>query len=417
MVGMSALRLTNIPTEINARVSVPLSKSICNRSLILSKILEDDVSRVPLSSANDSQLLFNILSEFPNQPEIDVKDAGTVSRFMTALCAAQKSQTFVLKGTERMYQRPIRHLVNALIQLGADVKYLGQEGCFPLEVKGAELEGTTIDLSGAPSSQFASALLLISPLINGELKLQLGAKQVSRPYLDMTLDLLSKTGTEITQNAQEICISRSRTSSNVDFKIYHESDWSAAIYPLLINTLNQTNNIAVNNLNLRSKQGDSHLDDFLECIGYELTKVHEGIGLKGEFKRPNSIDLDLINTPDLTQPFACYCASRKIPFRLTGLDTLQKKETKRIDALANEFQKLGIESMATSSSLEIAEYPKEFNKNAVFNSYDDHRMAMSLFFLLVAEPTSWLNDYQCVEKSFPNYWNVLNEMGFRFDFR
>lgn len=417
MVGMSTLTLTHIPSQIDALVKVPLSKSICNRSLILSKVLGSDIANVPLSSANDSQLLFRILSEFPKQQVIDVEDAGTVSRFMTALCAAQSGQTFILRGTERMHERPIKHLVDALIQLGADITYLEQEGCLPLRIEGQKLKGCNVDLSGASSSQFASALLLISPLIEGELLLDLGNKQVSKPYLEMTLDILSKQGATIQTDDHKIQISKDKTLRAIDFGNEQESDWSAAIYPLLINTLNPNYTTTVYNLKLRSKQGDSRITGFTKQLGFDLQETAEGVRLNGVLRSPNSLELDMTNTPDLAQPFACYCASQKIPFLLTGLDTLQKKETKRIDALVSEFGKLGIETAFTSSSLKVSGYPATFHQKAVFKSYDDHRMAMSLFFFMTAEPSCVLKGYESVKKSFPDYWNMLSEMGFRFDIR
>ena len=308
------------------------------------------------STAHDSQVLLSILQNFPKSDTINAEDAGTVARFMTSLCATVPHQIFTLHGTKRMHERPIGALVEALRQLEVEIEYLENEDFLPIKIYGKKINKMKTSIRLNESSQFLSSLLLLTPLLPLPFRIETIGNLVSTPYVEMTINLLSRYGYSIVKDENSFRIKlNSSTPLKSQFEI--EGDWSAAFYFLFINDLTENSSFKIDNLQLNSIQGDRYVDKALTCLGLQLTNDEKGVGLERIHVENPYVQLDFSKTPDLAQPFICYCVARRIIGKFTGLQTLRNKETDRINALQTELKKLGVELSASSSEIYIRRLP------------------------------------------------------------
>lgn len=386
------------------------SKSETNRLLILQG-LYPHIGIFGASESDDSKVLRQALSG--DGPLIDVHHAGTAMRFLTSYLAIQAGKDFVLTGSERMQQRPIGVLVNALTSLGADITYVNNEGFPPLKIKGKNLDKNEVNVKADVSSQYISSLMLIAPALAQGLKINLIGTVTSVPYINMTLSLLKEVGVQATFSGQTIEIKHLPIDHSIAKKeVTVESDWSSASYFYSLVALAQDTSIQLKTYLKNSRQGDSALATIFEQLGVITTfdSASKSISLaKNQNDVPDAISLDLANTPDLAQTIAVCCFGLGIACDLTGLHTLKIKETDRLVALQNELVKLGATCEITSNSLHLAK-AQRINSEVVIETYQDHRMAMAFAPLALKVPIV-INEPEVVSKSFPSYWEDLHSLG------
>jgi 3-phosphoshikimate 1-carboxyvinyltransferase len=389
---------------------LPASKSISNRVLLLNALSKSPYPIENLSDSDDTQVMrqaFESESSF-----IDIGAAGTSMRFLTAYLA-QLPGEYTITGTERMKNRPIRILVDALRSLGAEITYLEKEGYPPLKIKGKSLKGGTIRLDGSVSSQYISALLMIAPNLEQGLNLYLENKIISRPYLEMTIRLMEYFGIVFRREDAIIRI-EPQTYKAKPFKV--ESDWSAASYWYEIMALSNGNaSVELLGLEENSMQGDSVVSKLFERLGVATEFTSPGtISLRAKPDRDSVFHHDFINEPDLAQTVAVTCCMRDIPFHFEGLQSLRIKETDRITALQQEMRKLGyvINSPSDSEIAWIGEKCPE-ESDPIISTYEDHRMAMAFAPVCLKRNTIKIREPQVVGKSYPGFWNDLKQAEFK----
>ncbi len=333
-------------------------------------------------------------------------------RFLTAFLAKIVGD-WEVTGSERMQQRPIKILVDALNSLGAQISYLKNEGYPPLKIYGSNLTGKTLTLDGSISSQYITALLLIAPTITKGLTLELTGDITSQSYIDLTLKLMSKFGIQYQWEGNKITVPE-QNYFPVDFTV--EADWSGASYWYEILSLCDSGQVLLENLQLESLQGDSHIAKWFEQFGVNSTQKKEGVLLiKTSAKVPDFLKLDFIENPDVAQTMACLCVGKQIPFHFSGLKTLKIKETDRIAALQNELAKFGAK-LAEPAEGELAWDGKiniEFcEENPLVKTYHDHRMALAFVPMALTGIKLQIEDPMVVTKSYPNFYKDLQTVGF-----
>ncbi len=405
-------------TSIDGKISITGSKSESNRLLVLQQffphILIDN-----LSNSDDTKSLQDALNLFSSSGDesisIDVGHAGTTMRFLTAYLAIQNGKTTRLTGSKRMQERPIKILVNALVELGADIKYLKENGYPPLLIKGRELTCNKINIKGNVSSQYISALLLIAPSLPKGLELVLEGEITSIPYIEMTLALLDEIGVNTVFTNNKILV---KPIQNSKLKIQNfsiEPDWSSASYYYSLVALQANSKIELSGFKKNSLQGDSILPEIYKKLGVKTTFTNSGILLESSNSTLNSklFTLNLINSPDLAQTIAVTCLGLGKNCHLTGLHTLKIKETDRLQALKNELEKFGAIITITDDSL-LLKASKKLTKNIRIKTYQDHRMALAFAPLLVKVPID-IENPNVVSKSYPNFWEDLNSLFIKND--
>ncbi len=390
---------------MKGKVSLPASKSLSNRALIIQALCKEAFSISNLSKAKDTKVLKEALKNSSNKINID--DAGTSMRFLTAFFSIQKKEV-VLKGSERMHDRPIAPLVEALNSLGANISYLEKEGYPPLHIQKGNIQGGTIQVNSTVSSQFISALLLIAPTVSGGLTINLQGNLVSKSYIETTLKMMSYFGIESNWSSQKIQIKEQQYQAK---NICIENDWSAVTFWLEIVALAEKAQIELNGLYRDSWQGDiKALSIFLKLgVNYQFKNNH--LILFKEPKQTPKIQLNVIETPDLAQAICCTYAGLQQQLEITGLSTLKIKETNRISALHSELGKLGINTKISQDSILI----KDFNKHIgipIIKTHQDHRMAMSFAPLTLCFGKLIIENIDVVKKSYPTFWEELEKVGF-----
>ena len=392
---------------VDLSVSLPSSKSITNRALIIQALCNERIDIENSSEAEDSKILKSVLNNLPSI--IDVKDAGTTFRFLTAFLSIQPG-TFILTGSERMKQRPIGVLVNALREIGADIEFLERNNFPPLKIIGKRLHGGKLSIDAAESSQFISALLLIAPKLTLGLKLELTGKINSIPYIEMTLSLMKYFGININWNSNFIEIPFQDYSPEV-LKV--ENDWSSASFWYEIAALSEESEIVLKKLNKKSIQGDVVIDDIMKKFGVQTFESGEDIVIRKFVNQelPSFFDYDFSSCPDLVLPVAAVCAVLKIPSMFRGVKNLRIKESDRLNALKNELIKIGGKLIVEENffSIEPIEY---LSDNKIFHAYNDHRMVMSFAPLALKLNEVIIDDHLPVNKSYPDFWNNLRNAGF-----
>ena len=393
---------------VNVELSITGSKSITNRLLILRSIYPS-LKIKNKSNSQDTVVLENALKSSKNIK--DVGHAGTAMRFLTAYYSILKNREVTLLGSKRMHERPIHPLVDCLKLIGADISYLERDGFPPLRIRGKKLNSKKVEISSNVSSQFISAILLIAPKLIGGLVIELKGELISKPYIKMSIGLLNKLGVKTNFRGNLIRIGNLEKTQKKTFTV--ESDWSSASYWYSIVALSESAEVRLNNFFKKSIQGDSVLARYYKALGVETKFIGNYIVLSkiNDFKPPKYLKLDLIDTPDLAQTIVVTCFGLGTSCFLCGLQTLNIKETERLNALKNELTKLGAKLDITEISLKLYK-SKEFRKNITINTYQDHRMAMSFAPLALIIPI-FIENPSVVVKSYPHFWNDLIKAGFK----
>lgn len=411
---MSSLLLVEKPESSFLKGTIQLngSKSISNRVLIIDALCGNQLKIENLSNADDTVFLQKILPS--KEAILDAGAGGTTFRFLTAFLATQEGREVVLTGTERMQQRPIKILVDALQQLGADIEYTTNEGLPPLKIKGKKLKGGKINLPADTSSQFITALLLIAPTLEEGLELELIGTIVSIPYIKMTLKMMEYFGVPSTFEGNTIKV----FSGNYQPKSFFvEGDWSAASYFYSIAILADEAEIELQGLTTQQIQGDSVIAAIAKEFGVETTYLNNSAFLKKTKTThlPNLFKYDYLECPDLAQTVIAFGAALKVEMHCTGLQTLRIKETDRIAALDNELKKLGIASLKEideNNWVLLIQSEKINHSNVSISTYEDHRMAMSFAPLALPLGSILIEEPNVVTKSYPLFWNDLEKLGF-----
>lgn len=393
--------------KIQKAIQITGSKSETNRSLLL-RALFPNISIENLSNSDDGEVMQKGLQK--SSGEVDIHHAGTAMRFLTAYFASQPGKEVVLTGSQRMQERPIQVLVEALRALGADIQYVKQEGYPPLKISGKKLTKSQVSLPANISSQYISALLLIAPSLENGLELELVGKITSVPYIKMTLGLLAQIGVEANFEGNKI---RVEPQKRVDaFKLVVESDWSSASYFYSIVALCEVGTkIKLSSYKQNSLQGDSVLSKIYTDFGITTTFSDNQVTLeKTEESGQENVSYDLSNAPDIAQTIAVTCLGLGMGCHLTGLHTLPIKETDRLAALQAEMTKFGAKVTIDSESLTL-QPTKKINSGVDVDTYNDHRMAMA-FGPLALKTDLIVNDAEVVSKSYPDFWKDLKTLGF-----
>ena len=384
------------------------SKSESNRLLIIKALSEKEITIKNLSKANDSVLLKNLL-ESENLVVWDAQDAGTSFRFLTSFLAIKKEHV-VLSGTERMKQRPVKVLVDALNKIGAEILYLENEGFPPIYVKGKINQvKNKLDIPGDISSQYISSLLLIAPLLEKGIEINIEEPFYSRPYVNMTLNLMNSFGIKSAVKGNKISIKNQEFSSG---SYIVESDWSAASYWYSILSISDNiNNLTLQGLKKKSNQGDSVISELMKSFGVNTQYKEDGIVLTKIKFDTEEIELDFRDCPDLAQTILVVAAYHKIKLKVSGVESLKIKETDRLLAMKNELKKIGCDFYEEGNYWLLEKRRREIDDELSIDTYKDHRMAMA-FAPLASKKSIIINDPDVVVKSYPTYWEDLKKVGF-----
>ncbi len=394
--------------EVKGEIQLPASKSISNRALIIDALSYAGGQIHNLANCDDTNVLVNALHS--NARVFDIGAAGTAMRFLTAFLSKIVGE-WVITGSERMKQRPISILVDALNKLGAKIEYMEKEGFPPLRIHGSALLGGKIELDGSVSSQYISALLMIAPTMRDGLTLRLTGKIISKPYIFLTLKLMEDFDIKSTW-ANDLIIIHPQEYKPVDYTV--ESDWSAASYWYQMCALSPKSEIKLLGLNKNSFQGDSKVTEIFSSLGVR-TKFQKGeVVLTKNNELTDKLVYNFTDQPDLAQTVVVTCCCLQVPFRFSGLQSLKIKETNRVEALQNECKKLGflLEEPA-EGILEWNGKRCETDPAPVIKTYEDHRMAMAFAPACLKTGNIQIENPMVVTKSYPNYWDDLQSAGLK----
>jgi 3-phosphoshikimate 1-carboxyvinyltransferase len=403
------LHLNFSSTNKKSSINITGSKSETNRLLLL-QALFPELKLENISVSDDSIVMQKAI--LGNQNVVDIHHAGTAMRFLTAYFAIKENSDVFLTGSSRMKQRPIKFLIDALQQLGAEINYVENENYPPIRIKGKKLTKREVTLKANVSSQYISALLLIAPKLENGLELVLEGEITSIPYIRMTLALLNEIGIETSFENNIIKVNSKFKIQNPKVKI--ESDWSSASYYYSIVALSQIGTqIILSNFKKNSFQGDSILVEIYKSFGVETTFVENQIIIEKKEYKCSSVKLNLIESPDIAQTIAVTCFGLGVGCRLEGLHTLKIKEADRLEALKKELSKLGAMVFTTDSILQIAPSTR-IKENISIKTYQDHRMAMA-FAPLALRTNLIIEESEVVSKSYPTFWDDLKQVGFQIE--
>ncbi|MGB5436581.1 MAG: 3-phosphoshikimate 1-carboxyvinyltransferase [Maribacter sp.] len=394
--------------KIKAAIQITGSKSESNRALLL-QALFPSISIRNRSNSDDAAAMQKGLAI--SKGKVDIHHAGTAMRFLTGYFASQEGKNVILTGSQRMTERPIKVLVDALQSLGAAIDYVDKEGYPPISIKGNTLTKNNVRLPANISSQYISALLLIAPSLENGLELELIGKITSVPYIQMTLGLLNQIGVHTSFESNTIKVSATNHVAPIELVV--ESDWSSASYYYSIVALSELGSeIQLGSYKKESLQGDSVLAEIYKHFGVETTFLSNEIVLKKEWNPTTDLfSYDLANAPDIAQTIVVTCLGLGLACDLTGLHTLKIKETDRLEAMQAELTKFGAVVTVTDRSLHM-EPTSHMASEVAIATYNDHRMAMA--FAPLALKTSFeINDAEVVSKSYPDFWEDLKILGFR----
>lgn len=410
MSGPTSVRITAKKSINRVVIPLPSSKSESNRALIINMFARGVLHN--LSEARDTQTMVRLLKS--EDKELDVLDAGTTMRFLLAYYALT-NQKKILTGTTRMCERPIAILTDALHEIGAQVKYLREDGFPPVETLGfSQQKNRHISIQGDVSSQYISAIMMLGPTLPHGLTIQLKGKVASKPYILMTLELMKKFGANIEYTEEKVIIIQPSKYTASEFTV--ESDWSGASYWFSFVALAEKAEVVLSGLKPDTLQGDNRIVEIMNPLGVKATFVDAGLLLT---KKASSevFRYDFSQCPDLGQTVAVTCAAKGIPAEFTGLESLRIKETDRIAALQNELKKIGaslVEEDGNNWKLHPSK-PLAMTENSTIETYDDHRMAMA-FAPLATKMNVDIIEPGVVEKSYPSFWKHLQLTGFDLDF-
>ncbi|MBO5961145.1 MAG: 3-phosphoshikimate 1-carboxyvinyltransferase [Paludibacteraceae bacterium] len=387
-------------------IHLPSSKSICNRVLLLNALSYSPYQINNLSDCDDTRVLLEVLDSDTNQ--FNIGTAGTAMRFLTAFLAKTYGEWHIT-GSERMLERPIKVLVDALNHLGAKIEYTGKEGFPPLHIFGSALQGGEYTIDGSISSQYISALMMVAPYMEKGLILHIEGQPVSEQYIRMTRSLMQYFGVKVEINGPHITIPPQEYTPQ---PITVENDWTAASYFYEYLAIKGNGQLFLPNLHKNSLQGDAQCATFFQSLGVNTSYKKEGVYITSHsHKSPRRYVRNLINQPDLAQTIAVTCCLKNIPFTLNGLQTLYIKETNRIAALINEMRKLGY--ILTSEQIGTLSWDGTRclpDNCPTIETYNDHRMAMAFAPASLVYPNLQIKNHEVVSKSFPDFWTEYSKL-------
>ena len=392
----------------NNVITLNSSKSESNRLLIIQALSKEIININNLSNANDTIILKNLLNKNSNSIW-NIEDAGTTMRFLTSFLSLKKNEVKIT-GSKRMEKRPIAILVNALNEIGAKIKYLKKEGYPPIYIKNKISQKiNSIQINGNISSQYISSLLLIAPILKNGIKIKIVEPFYSKPYVEMTLSLMKNFGIKYKWNKNKIKITNQKYLSG-SYKI--ESDWSAASYWYSIISINdQIRSLKLIGLRKNSFQGDKIIADIMKNIGVYTRFERDGISLIKNSNLESTKEINFKNCPDLAQTILVIAAVKKIKLKLKGLESLKIKETDRLIAMKKELKKIGCNFYEANDEWILEKRNNKLPKKLIINTYKDHRVAMS-FASLSSKLELVIRDPEVVNKSYPNFWNDLESIGY-----
>ncbi|MCX6310457.1 MAG: 3-phosphoshikimate 1-carboxyvinyltransferase [Bacteroidetes bacterium] len=405
----------SIPKSLKGEVILPLSKSECNRLLIVRAITGTDFWIPEISDAEDTVSLARIIEELKSHEDgntYDVGPAGTTMRFLSAYLSSIPG-VFNLTGSERMKERPIGILVNALESIGGDIEYSEKEGFPPLKIFGGPLQGGEIEVDGSVSSQFISALLLIAPTMHNGLVIHFKGTIVSRPYIDMTLRIMERFHVYPVWDGNTLSVSNQHYLIDDDPKkqFHVEADWSAASYWYSMVALADEADLFLPGLHQESMQADSVCALLFTFFGVKTTFEEKGIRLTKISCETDAFAFDFEDCPDIVQTIAVTAAALKIPVLFTGLNTLRLKETDRIEALKSELAKIGVSCDEPGRGLlQVKSFDGKVSEPITIETFKDHRMAMAFAPLAIKFPRINIENPDVVKKSYPGFWGEIKKM-------
>jgi 3-phosphoshikimate 1-carboxyvinyltransferase len=424
---MEQLTLNPI-SKINGEVFLPGSKSLSNRALLIAALANGTTKITNLLVSDDIKHMLSALSSLginytlsdcgtecvvegnngffkSSDPlEISLGNAGTAMRPLCAALAASEGE-FILTGEPRMKERPIGHLVDALAQLNADIQYIENNDYPPVKIKGTALSGDTVTIDGSISSQFLTAILMIAPLLATDTNIQIEGELVSKPYIDITLDIMSRFGVVVQNNDyQSFTVKGNQSYQSVE-KYMVEGDASSASYFLAAGAI-RGGEITVHGVGKLSVQGDKHFADVLEKMGAEVIWQDESITVRG--KPLTAVDMDMNHIPDAAMTIATTALFAKGTTTISNIYNWRVKETDRLSAMATELRKVGAEVIEGEDFITIT--PPTKLKHAEIDTYDDHRVAMCFSLVALSDTPVTINDPKCTSKTFPDYFDKLTEV-------
>tara|TARA_B100001248_G_scaffold8012_1_gene5441 strand:+ start:452 stop:1678 length:1227 start_codon:yes stop_codon:yes gene_type:complete len=393
--------------DIEGSICISGSKSESNRLLLL-RAYTSYFKILNLSNSDDTQLMISAIES--DKKEINIGHAGTAMRFLTAYFSSISKNSKILTGSDRMKQRPISVLVDALKDMGCDIKYLEKKGFPPLKINGKNILINSVTLPADVSSQYVSSLMMLGVSVKNGLEIILSSKITSLPYILMTKKIIERIGGTVKIQNRKIFIEQFKEKLIPEQSV--ESDWSSASYFFSLAALSKSVELTLSKFRKFSLQGDSRLVDIYKKFGVETIFGDENIILrKNKISLPKSIYLDLIDNPDLAQTILITCLGLKIDCTLTGLHTLKIKETDRLVALKNEIEKFEVDKIEITKDSITLENNLDLKHDVTINTYNDHRMAMSFAPLSLLVPIN-INNPEVVTKSYLNFWNDLESLGF-----
>lgn len=404
-----------IPKILKGEVKLPLSKSECNRLLIVRAITGTDYWIPEISDAEDTVALGRIIVELKNHENgntYDVGPAGTTMRFLSAYLASVPG-VYYLTGSDRMKDRPIGILVKALECIGADIEYSGKKGFPPLKIFGGILQGGEIEVDGSVSSQFISALLMIAPTMHNGLVLHFKGSIVSRPYIDMTVRIMERFHVYPVWDGNTLAVSNQnyRIDDNPAKQFHVEADWSAASYWYSMVALADEADIFLPGLQKESLQADSVCASLFSFFGVTTTFEEKGVRLTKNGSVPCAFAFNFEDCPDIVQTLAVTAAAMKVPTLFSGLNTLRLKETDRIKALKSELEKIGVICEEPGRGiLELKKFDGKKNSAIDINTFNDHRMAMAFAPLAIKFPDISIENPDVVKKSYRGFWDEVKKI-------
>ena len=396
---MTNLKIGKVDKRLEAKIEITGSKSESNRLLILQQFFPD-LTIENISNSDDSKVMQKALSS--SEEEVNIGHAGTAMRFLTSYFATKEGRSTILTGSERMRNRPIKILVDALRSLGADISYVEKDGYPPLKIQGKKLEKSQVEIDGNVSSQYISSLLLTGASLPKGLELKFIGKVTSIPYIKMTLKLLAEIGIEADWEGDTITV---QPKDKIEPRtVVVESDWSSASYYFSYVALSPGAEVQLTSYKEDSLQGDSVLREIYKNLGVASSIEGTTLTLKntGDINVEALDGLDLVGAPDIAQTIAVTCLGLNIPCYLTGLHTLKIKETDRLVALKNEIEKFGGKVEITDETLRLTPIT-ELSSGVAVETYDDHRMAMA-FAPLALRTELEICESEVVSKSYPTFW-------------
>lgn len=397
--------------KLEGRIILPSSKSISNRILILNALSCSSFEPENISDCDDTRVMLRVLDS--DGSNFDIGAAGTAMRFLTAFLAKTYGE-WTITGTERMKNRPIRLLVDAIKQLGGKIEYMEKEGYPPLRIFGTALNGGKLELDGGVSSQYISALMMIAPYMRDGLTIELIGKVISKPYIRLTAQLMMAYGAKVVVKENRVSV---LPGEYTPIPYFTESDWSAASYWYQMVALAPEARIELPYLQKQSLQGDAYVATLFDKLGVQTTYTKEGVVLTKKTVLTRKMIHNFVDQPDLAQTFVVTCCLLNIPFYFSGLQSLKIKETDRIEALKNEMRKLGY--VITDKKDSVLEWNGErcdTSAEPVY-TYEDHRMAMAFAPACLCLGDVMIQDPQVVSKSYPHYWEDLQKAGLKLEIK